>query len=208
MNLAAYNQAAIPEPHTILGLRLLPFSIGHRRLLRAIGNAFVCGGDVTYDDLVTAVLICAQTYQGARATIYDAFENHFAHNKAMLKWQRQLCGQTGLFWFLKNGKPIDLKAKAREFVEYMEAGSQHPEYKHTSDGREIDAPLEEIVRVTLLTDTTLTEEEILNRSWSECLSDYVLMKTIEGGIDLVDHDEINDLVSNAKEYFKRNPVKN
>lgn len=63
MNAAEFN-AAMPEPHTILGLRLLPLSIGRYRLLKRFDSPFVDDEkrELTIEDmikeLIFALVVC------------------------------------------------------------------------------------------------------------------------------------------------------
>ena len=67
-----YHAAALPEPFTILGQRLTPFSLGHLLLLRRFDNAFVIPGGVpTIDDLAFAVFVCSQTFEEATEAIAE-----------------------------------------------------------------------------------------------------------------------------------------
>src|SRR5688572_30214618 len=68
---AAFNKAADPGPHQVLGLELLPFSIGHFILLQKHGSVFVSqdGGEPEISDLLLTVLICSQTYEEAKKSL-------------------------------------------------------------------------------------------------------------------------------------------
>ena len=57
-----FLQAAIPEPVTLLGQRLHPFSLGHYILLERFKSPFLLGGSADVTDLFTAVLICCNKY--------------------------------------------------------------------------------------------------------------------------------------------------
>ena len=64
MEIAAEFLAGLPEPHTILGLRLLPFSLGHYQLLKRFKSPFIeeeevkiSLGQIT-NELVFALIVC------------------------------------------------------------------------------------------------------------------------------------------------------
>lgn len=64
MNCAAEFEAALPEPYTILGLRLLPLSLGRYRLLKRFNCPFVADEqkEITIEELTKelffALLVC------------------------------------------------------------------------------------------------------------------------------------------------------
>lgn len=64
---AAFLQAAIPEPFTILGKRLHPFSLGHELILQRFENGFAVESKTLpkLDDLCFAVWICSKSYEEA-----------------------------------------------------------------------------------------------------------------------------------------------
>lgn len=188
MDHGPYYKAAIPDPCRLLGLKLRPLSLGHLLLLRRVGSAFVTGGRPGYDDLALSVFICSQTYEEGCAALDDPELPAF-----MARWQRRLCNQFGLLYVigLRKEQPIDLPAKALEFTEYMKAGSEHPDFTWNEDGgKAIDAPIEQIVKVKLMSCTALTESEILNRPWSLSLWDYITLKVLDGQVEFSDAEEI------------------
>jgi hypothetical protein len=207
-NHVAYFSAAVPEPHTILGLRLRPFSLGHRILLKRIGNAFLSPEGraseapvkITYDDLASAVFICAHTWKENLEALHDLDGTQ----KFMRAWQRKLSGQTGWKYWLGLRAPalIDLPGKAKAFSAYLADGESHPSY-HFEPGGEMDCPIEQIVKATLLSQTSLTEDEIMDRSWSLCLWDYLTLKAINGDINFIDDDEIEELIKAGIEFNRR-----
>lgn len=66
MHEALLAEAALPAPATILGLAMQPYSLGHELWLIRQGSPFVLGGEVTKAKLYEAVLICSETWEGAR----------------------------------------------------------------------------------------------------------------------------------------------
>jgi hypothetical protein len=53
------NTTAPPCP-IVMGLRLVPYSVGHSLVLHRMESPLVIGGDVTRADLMQAVLVCSQ----------------------------------------------------------------------------------------------------------------------------------------------------
>lgn len=186
--------AAVPEPVTLLGLRLRPFSLGHNLLLHRIESAFVVGGKVGYDDLAASVLICAQTYREAVACFDDPKLRRF-----MLKWHRKL---TGDVWWRRalrlTVRPVDLKAKSEAFTKYIEDGSRMPYYDVPAD-RVGESQIESIhaVQLALMAKTTLTEAELMDRPWGRCLFDYIGLQAMEDKCTIRDKAAVADALEVA-----------
>lgn len=70
-NWEQYCRAALPDPVTVLGLRLRPFCIGHAILLQRLGNPFWASGQATADDLAVAAMICSRTYEDGLAMLTE-----------------------------------------------------------------------------------------------------------------------------------------
>lgn len=191
----------IPEPHVILGLRMRPLSLGHLLLLHRIGSAFVTGGSPSYDDLAASVFLCSLTYeQGLEALDSPQLD------RVMSLWQRKVCGQTGIrYWLgLKKATPIPLAEKCAAFRAYLEQGSSHPDYIYEEkDGKVIDLPLVQIVRIRLMERLHIPERDLMDRAWSLCLWDFLTLKSLDGEIEFVDHDDIEKALEQANEMAKR-----
>lgn len=69
------NATSKPCP-IVMGLRLVPFSVGHALLLHRMGSPFVYGGNASAQDLVEVAVVCSQP-------IYESV-------KTMRSWLRWL----------------------------------------------------------------------------------------------------------------------
>ena len=49
-----------PLAPTVLGVRLVPYTVGHAIVLQRLRSPYVLGGEITPSDLVEAVLVCSQ----------------------------------------------------------------------------------------------------------------------------------------------------
>ena len=178
--------AAIPEPVTLLGLRLRPFSLGHVILLHRVESAFVTGSDPDYSDLALSVFICANKYQDAVSAFDDKKLPKF-----MKKWAKKL----GV---------IDLQKKSDEFAEYIKNGSKIPHYSfNPADLTESKIESVHAVQLALISKTTLTEKEILDRPWGRCLHDFVAMRAMAGEIKLSEREDILNALEVARELDER-----
>jgi hypothetical protein len=180
---ADYLLAAIPEPVTILKHRLLPFSLGHAKLLRRFGNAFIAGRIPNIGDLLVAVFICSRTYHEG----IDGLENtHFTAYRA--KWQKLV----GKFDFLQT---------CQSFAKYMREGSRWPELHEPDEGgRTPGAPFIQRVQLILQGRLNHSLEEALNKPWGEALHDYFAFWELEGQIKILSQDDLDSVDSQrAKE---------
>lgn len=74
-----FHRAAIPEPVTVLGRRLKPYSLGHQILLERVRSPILAGSAFTFGDLLVAVSICSRDFNGAVKWLEDG-------GTASLKW--------------------------------------------------------------------------------------------------------------------------
>lgn len=49
-----------PPAPVVLGVRLVPYTVGHAILLQRLRSPYVLGGEITSSDLAEAVLVCSQ----------------------------------------------------------------------------------------------------------------------------------------------------
>lgn len=192
-----FYDAAIPEPYTILGLRLRPLSLGHMILLHRIDSPLVKGGNIIIGDMAVAALICSRTYEDGIAALDDP-----SLPSKLIKWGYKLTHPHRIaFW---KYEPIDLKAISTLFTDYIEYHTKVPCYlTKNDDATSIGAPQEQLVKINLLMKLHLTESEIMNRSWRLCLWDLLTLKAIEGQLEFMDEDEIEQAQRLANEYAQR-----
>lgn len=50
-----------PPAPVVLGVRLVPYTVGHAILLQRLRSPYVLGGEITSSDLAEAVLVCSQS---------------------------------------------------------------------------------------------------------------------------------------------------
>lgn len=183
-----FYHAAIPEPVTLLGLRLRPLSLGHMLLLHRVESAFVTGGMVSFDDLCLSVFICAQPYAAALNAFNDTSLPRF-----MRRWYQKLTGDVWWRRLLRfKVRPVDLLEKSNAFARYMEAGSKAPYFDYPEGGEGSKIETVHAVQLALLAKTSLTEAEILDRPWGRCLHDYVALLAMEDKITIRDKSVIQE----------------
>lgn len=89
----------------IMGLRVVPYSVGHSLLLHRIGSPLVIGGEVSRADLMEAVMVCSQpvaeSIKAMRSPLRKAVLWLWAHRTRGLsfdvefgKWSEWMAGQS------------------------------------------------------------------------------------------------------------------
>lgn len=117
---AAFLEAALPEPVTLLRQQLQPYSLGHEMLLQRIGNAFLTRQAMpTVDDLYWGVYICCHTYDEAVAALRQTEEEFKA---LMAAWQKKVGAIS----------EVELLELMIEFQRYINDGSQCPKFREIS----------------------------------------------------------------------------
>lgn len=114
-----YEQCILPEPFTILGRDLVPFSFWHYILLRRNGVGFVLDEIVPYtlEDLTFSIFACSYTYEEATKLLYT---KQFV--PLSIEWGKQCSAANG-------GKDADMTTAALEFNRYIEVHTIRPKFK-------------------------------------------------------------------------------
>lgn len=198
---ADYYKARIPEPVRILGLKLRPFALGHLVLLHRIESYFVGASEtLTYEDLALSVLICSLPYKEALEALEDKDLDRF-----MRRWVAKLTGRGFLATLLlRPPVGIPLASNASKFVDYMASGRRQISYVQTSEGRAMDLPEVQVVRVILLKHFGgLTDEALMDRPWGLCEEDCLTLYAIEGRVAMHETGHLEDAAETAKAVFDK-----
>lgn len=184
---------AVPEPCHVLGLRLLPLSLGHVILLQRIDSAFVTDAQRdtnAWEELAIAVAICSQPYREALAML----EDRQGTAKAMALWAQKLTRTTWRDRLLRRkAVTIDLHGQWQAFSDYLKANTKVPHYSYNPDDmREVSCPHVQLVKCSLQRSFGFSDETMLDRSWSQCLWDYVTLKALDGQVQMTDRDVIKE----------------
>ena len=184
-----YYTAVIPDRHTILGLTLKPFCAGHIMVLHRLGSVFVIGGQVTRQELETAIFVCAQTFEEA----VDSLNSH-STAKEIARWRRKV-GE------------YDLEEKLAAFNEYVEQGSVFnlifSPRRSSGDVSLTSLPSVHSVRCALRHYYHMTDTEFWNMPWGLAQWDYFTIPVMEGTGDLVERNVLDDARAFADEDFRR-----
>lgn len=160
-----FHNAAIPEPVILLGQRLHPYSLGHHILLERWESPFVSGGKADVVDLYSAILICCNEY--------DEFLKLVREDDIITlvkKWSKRI-------------GDFDFKEIAQAFQDYIDDSfSNFPKFWKEDNGNDgkVGTPFTQSIKVRLLRNTNLTEQEILNRPLALCMWDVITLLEQDG----------------------------
>lgn len=197
-----YYSSAIPSPVEILGVKLRPLSLGHIVLLNRVECSLLSGEQIRYDDIAVALLICSRNFASGVAALDDP-----ETPKMLGEWAQRITSTRPIDRILRRKpKPINMADAVAQFGKYIQDGSWHPNAVGTSDrrGEEIPLPSEQIVRVILMRELGFSEHELMDRSWSQCLTDVYTVRALDGVIKVMpDTDEISEFIEEAQQAINR-----
>lgn len=180
---AAIVRCYLPPRTQVLQVLLRPFSLGHLLTLHKIGSPYIVGGEVTVLDLFASVHICTLTWEECQEFTVESHE-----------WAESFRG-----WIKKVGN-VDFAQKSKLFEEYLREGLRVPDYSYEEqDGQqtaEIWTPPVHRVRLRLLKETTLTDEEVMNRPLILNWLDYLTLEEMAGACKVLTDEAI--AIENAK----------
>lgn len=171
---AAYLKAAHPEPFTILGKKLRPFCLGHEILFQRFGNRFSIESKEApqMEDCLTGVFICSQPYQ--KENSLDGFK---------IPLRARLTAKFFGMSYLETA--FDL------FSNYIAAHTEIPDFYSKGDDApaEVGTPTIQAVKVSLMANLGLSEEEALNTPLSLAYWNCLAWSEAQGGIQIIDEAE-------------------
>jgi hypothetical protein len=181
-----YVRAAVPDPYTILGVKLRPFCIGHFFLMQRFNCAFSSENEETLgnvEDLLLAISICSRTYEE-----FIEFINDPAHfNKWCKQWGIEVTKA------LKKDKNFNFLHKMMLFKEYMKNGLIVPKFfegDNQGDGKTSGAHWSQSVLLVLTGELGYTYSEAVNMPLSKALADYFKWAEKGGMVTLMNDDEL------------------
>ena len=172
----------------MLGQQLHPLSIGHWILLERFECSYIAGGSATIPDLMLGVLICCNKY--------DEFIS-LARNESIMELTKKWTKRIGNF---------DFAEKSKNFSDYIDDSIKNiPKYwveeKKSGASRKSGAPYIQTLRAFLLSKTSLTETEIMNRPFALSVWDMITVLEQEGTLRIHTKED-EDLENEAKRFEK------
>jgi hypothetical protein len=205
-------RAAIPDQFQILGLRLLPLSIGRYRLLKRFGCAFVAEEETTagYPDLLLGLVICSMTCKEFQQSLVMG-----SLPRDIRRWSRQInplpwlgaIPILGKWW--RSRHSFNLIEKMQLFKRYIEEAQAAPEFIPIEPMSGSSAfHWSENLEVVLRGELNWSKEEIDESPLSKAMADYFKKLENEGLIIILDAEDLEQGRQNAQmlEHFStRNP---
>ena len=194
MSYTAEFQAAMPEPHVILGLRLRPLSLGRYRLLKRFDSPFV-SDDVKELDLptVTSELFFALVICGLPCREFADLETSGKLHRQLRRWGRRVRK------YIKREKYFSILEKAEAFKRYLAEGSNVPWVIMEKQGNGEVSPTHwsHTIEVMLRSKAGWTLAEIEEEPLTKALADFFKYMESEGAVKLVDPDVYQQLKAEA-----------
>lgn len=196
-NAAGEFTAAFPPQFTILGVKLLPLSLGRYRLMKWAGVAFVaeeeCGA--TIEDLFSGIAIC-----GMPCSEFKRFLAESLLEKELSKWGKKLRKQ------INKEKGFNIFEKIALFNRYIQEGSKlpwvplavqsenPPDYTNTHWSNNVE--------VVLRGQLGWTKDEIEEEPLTKALADYFKHMENEGHVRLMPHELYQEMVDEGEANMK------
>ena len=198
--------ATKPEPYQVLGLSLLPMSLGHYFALRRMGCAFVSDNreSLTREDLILACLACSMPAEKFCAWIESGKLTRFEKFIAWIQFVFRRISKAELlvaftcdrweFEVAKWGHKVglfDLEEKARLFMAYMDESARFPKYwLEREDSSPSGSHWSHSVLVTLTGNLGFTEDRAMSMPLREALLHFFKHAESVGTVRLMTQDEI------------------
>jgi len=184
-----YFTRSIPEPVRLLGLQLLPLSVGRYRLLNRFASPFVAEEPATANlpDLLLAVLICSM-----RVDEFLEFSVAPNFNRDIRRWSKRLFPKVwlcalpwfGKWWRAKRG--FNVLEKLAAFERYIADAQRIPRYTMQENSPQRNsAHWSHNLEICLRSELGWTAEEINEAPISKALADYFRHAENSGAIVLV-----------------------
>ena len=180
-----YLHSIIPEPVTILGQDLRPFSLGHYLLLTRLDCAFVSEDkEPLLGDLLLGLLVCGNTFEGAQELL-----------------RRGERGEDIKAW-AENVGEFEADEKAKLFAEYINAALAMPKFwvkpGESSGGEKAGAPWPQAMRVKLISEGGFTPTAVMNQPLGQTWWDYLTLNELKGALKIND-DTTSELLRRHRE---------
>ena len=195
MNAAAEFKAAFPEPHVVLGVRLLPLSLGRYRLLKRFNSPFVSEEDIAPDsitiiqDLFFALLVCGLRCQELKSLI-----EHKKLERECQRWGKHLRK------IIRREEHFNVFAKVKQFQKFIEQETAMP-WKivpRSGDSGGSVSHWSHSMEVTLRSKVGWTAHEIEEEPMSKAMVDFFKFLESEGAVALITHEAAEELSKSAE----------
>jgi hypothetical protein len=196
-----YFARAIPDPYRILGLQLLPLSVGRYRLLKRFEVAFVADGEASagISDLLLGVLICSM-----RVDEFMEFSTSPNFKRDIRRWSKRVFPKSwicalpfcGKWWRRTRG--FNVLEKIALFQHYIADAKKIPHYTTRENSpRTNSGHWSHCIEICLRSELGWTQEEINEEPLSKALADYFGFAESRGMISLLSDEDLANAEGNA-----------
>jgi hypothetical protein len=196
MTIAAEFNAAFPEPHTILGLRLRPLSLGRYRLLKRFGSPFVEEDEKTFQaadlknltrELFFALMVCGLPV----AEFKELMDNPKKLAKEAKRFGK--CAEK----VIKRTKDFSIIPCLESFKIYLQGATKTPWHAVPvgQDNGESVSHWGHAMEVTLRARAGWTAQEVEEEPLQKAMTDFFKLMESEGVVNLISHE--------AREYMEK-----
>ena len=190
MNTAAEFKAALPKPHVILGLRLLPLSLGRYRLLQRLNCPFVADGEKELDgDNLATELFCGLVVCGLTCAEFKRLLDTGKLARECARFGRRAKK------FMRREEHFSLLESAAQFQSYLDDGTALPWKVIPRGSRESTgvAHWSHSIAVILRSRVGWKTKEIDEAPMAEALCQFFSFMESEGAVSLVTHEEFAEI---------------
>lgn len=179
MKFEQYANATVnPVKYNILGLTLLPLSLGHFLNMRAYGCEYASDTTTEVDvvDLIIGVLICSMTYEQFREFVAsDRFFKEVRH------WGKVIQKKT------KKDKTFNIFERLELFKQYLEDGTKFPYVELVNESPNNQSSVSHWslhLSTVLKSKLNLTTTEVMNMPLTQAFALYFQYLELEGIVRL------------------------
>ena len=185
-----------PAQFTVLGVKLLPLSLGRYRLMKYAELAFVSESETnaTVEDLFTGIVICGMTVKGFQDLITTG-----KLEKALSKWTKKLRKQ------IRKEAGFNILQKISLFARYIQEGQKLPWVAmeiQSDNATPTNTHWSTNVEIILRGQIGWSRQEIDEEPLTKALADYFKHMENEGCVRLMPHNLYGQMmeegIANAK----------
>jgi len=210
----AYSVACNPETFTVLGLQLLPLSLGKILFFQRLGLPYFNNTEekVTFNDFITAVFICAMTYKQfndlVNAPRYKMFEweNIKSFGRARkytpLEWQVYKWSKV-IEKNLCNVKSFNLYYEISKFNNYLNTIKNEPNIMpgDNASSKKSEAPWILSIITVLTGELNYSFDEAVEMPVAKAMWEFYKYAESQGSVEFFNVEELeaNNLITYLKE---------
>jgi len=201
-----YVKSAIPEPYTIMGLRMQPFSLGHLFLMTRFGCSY-SSDDITkkagLGDFILALTICSRNYKdnidffnndivydNKLRNCYESILSRITNVGVPQRWIKRWINKVK--WQLRFNKQFDVMEHMLTFDKYRKDGLIIPKFWESGEetSKTSGSHWSQGVLYILTSELGYSYNEAMDLPLSRALVEYFKCMEAHGAITFMDDDDL------------------